>query len=512
MTTPHDDVPRYRNPVLDEDRPDPDAIRVGEDYFLVTSSFNRAPGLPVLTSTDLVNWTLLTHALPGNVPQGWFDLPRHGGGVWAPSIRHHDGLFHIVYPDPDRGILVVSAEDAAGPWSEPRMLLAGAGIIDPCPLWDADGSAYLVHGWARSRAGVKNQLWVAPVDAALTMTLGATRLVIDGDLVPGCTTLEGPKLYRRDDWYWIFAPAGGVATGWQSVFRSRDPYGPYEHRVVLSQGATDINGPHQGAWVDAVDGTDWFLHFQDRGPFGRVLHLQPMTWTDDGWPLMGKAVQGGPPEPVTRHPAPFGAVQRRRTLVQGDDFASGLGPNWTWQANARPGRVTGGDGLDFAALGEDAGNLRTLPGVVGQPLPGLDCRFEATLDLTGPAGTRAGLAILGRNYLWAGLRVADSGIQIIVASRTDGDPRETVIHELPCEVESVGIRLSSERDGRISVAIRQHDGWRELGDSGFIATEGQWIGAEIAMFAAAPLGGRAGRARFQNFRASAIDEIDGGDR
>src|SRR5688500_7999342 len=107
--------------------------------------------------------------------------------------------------------------------------------------------------------------------------------VINGDELPGYTTREGPKFYKRDRWYWIFAPAGGVATGWQSVFRSRSPFGPYEGRRVLEQGNTAVNGPHQGAWVTSPRGEDWFLHFQDRGPYGRVVHLQPMGWDEDGW-------------------------------------------------------------------------------------------------------------------------------------------------------------------------------------------------------------------------------------
>ena len=106
----------YSNPLLDEDWPDPDAIRVGDDYYLVTSSFNRSPGLPVLHSRDLVTWTLLTHALDRVGPDSYNSLPRHGGGVWAPSIRHHDGQFHIVFPDPDRGLFVTRPSDPAGHW------------------------------------------------------------------------------------------------------------------------------------------------------------------------------------------------------------------------------------------------------------------------------------------------------------------------------------------------------------------------------------------------------------
>ena len=504
-TTAHDH-PVYRNPILDEDRPDPDAIRVGDDYFLVTSSFNRSPGLPVLTSSDLVNWRILTHALEGNTPDEWFSLPRHGSGVWAPSIRHRNGTFHIVYPDPDQGIFVVSATDAAGPWSEPRLLLRGSGIIDPCPLWDDDGRAYLVHGWARSRAGMKNQLWVAPVDPELTTTIGASRLVIDGNAIPECGTLEGPKFYRHGGWYWIFAPAGGVATGWQSAFRSRDPYGPYEHRVVLEQGSTAVNGPHQGAWVDTPDGSDWFLHFQDRGVFGRVLHLQPMAWGEDGWPLMGKAVAGGPAEPVEAHPSPFGTSQGTRTLAHADDFHTRPGPNWTWQANRQSDRAGSGDGLRMTAAAEDGGNLRTLSAVMGQPLPGLSgVTFEVSVEITGSPGTRAGLAVLGLDYVWAGLRTATDGPRIVVATRADGDAHETVHVDRPATSSAIRLRMRTDAGGNVSVSVRDAEGWTTAAGLAHPATKGQWIGAEIALFAASPLGGNAGEATFRGFRIAEVD-------
>ncbi|MGC5170366.1 family 43 glycosylhydrolase [Microbacterium sp. DT81.1] len=507
MNLRHDDEPHYQNPILDEDRPDPDAIRVGRDFYLVASSFNRAPGLPVFTSRDLVNWAPVTSAIPRNEPEDWFRLPRHGGGVWAPSIRHHEGTFHIVFPDPDRGILVTSATDAAGPWTEPRVLLEGLGLIDPCPLWDDDGAAYLVHGWAGSRAGRKNELWVAPVDARLTTALGPSRLVIDGNALDGYRTLEGPKFYKRDGWYWIFAPAGGVATGWQSVFRSRSVFGPYEGRIALEQGETTVNGPHQGAWVDAGDGTDWFLHFQDRGAFGRVLHLQPMAWDAEGWPLMGRAVSGGAAVPVLRHPSPLGAVQQRRTLAADDDFIDGIDANWAWQANPRADWWdTGSDGLRLVAVPNDGGNLRAIPQVLGQPLPGMPTSAEVSIRVDGPPGTRAGLLVLGRSYLWVGLRVGDGGRRLVVATRIDGRLEEEIVRDRPWASDEVRLRVIVDSDAVVSALVLDGGVWQELAVA-FTAVAGHWIGAEIGIFAAAPLGGEPGVARMQRFRIRTEDPV-----
>src|SRR5436853_7199877 len=112
----------YKNPILHADYSDPDAIRVGDDYYMTASSFNAAPGLPILRSKDLVNWTLVGHALRRQPPYDLFGKPQHGGGVWAPSIRYHEGEFYIFYPDPDRGIYMLKAKDAAGPRSEPLLI------------------------------------------------------------------------------------------------------------------------------------------------------------------------------------------------------------------------------------------------------------------------------------------------------------------------------------------------------------------------------------------------------
>lgn len=522
------DASTFRNPIIDADVPDPDAIRVGDRFYLIASSFHRAPGLPVFASDDLVNWERIGFALAGNEPTDWFALPRHGGGVWAPSIRHHGGRFVICYPDPDQGIFVVTAKDAAGPWSAPRLLLPGLGLIDPCPLWDDDGRAYLVHGWARSRSGRKNVLTVVPVDADLTATTGAAVDVIDGDLLDGFTTLEGPKFYTRDGAYWIFAPAGGVATGWQTVFRADSPFGPYEHRIALAQGDTPVNGPHQGAWVEDGAGGDWFLHFQDRGVYGRVLHLQPMAWGDDGWPVMGEAARGnrigtGRAQPVIEHPLPLngrGGPQRSRTLARSDDFFGGApGLNWQWEADVDPAAVADGDGPGLRLRGSaDGGNLRTMPRVLSQPLPGTACTVTVDVALeAGEAGARAGLAVLGYDYVWAGVRRStdqgdDAAFEGVVAVRLRDDQSEHEIATVPLSEPRVRARFDIDEDAGVRVALRGIDAGVDAGADtapverprasiapDFSAVEGHWVGAGLSLFAAGTRGAAESIARFTAF-------------
>ena len=501
-----DDASSYRNPIIDADVPDPDAIRVGDRFYLVASSFHRAPGLPIFTSDDLVEWTRIGYALERNEPQEWFALPRHGGGVWAPSVRHHAGRFFVVYPDPDQGIFVVTAEDPAGPWSPPHLLLPGLGLIDPCPLWDDDGKTYLVHGWARSRSGRKNVLTVVPVDEQLRHPTDPAVDVVDGDRIDGCTTLEGPKFYKRDGAYWIFAPAGGVATGWQLAFRAADPFGPYEHRIVLAQGETPVNGPHQGAWVDDGTGGDWFLHFQDRGVYGRVLHLQPMAWGDDGWPLMGEAVRGGPAQPVLEYPAPRGARQVSRTLARSDDFAGGIpSRNWQWEADPDAGALAAADhGLALRGS-PDGGNVRTLPRVLSQALPGWACTAQVSVALdAAPIGARAGIAILGLEYAWAGVRITGTGAEAVVGVRERDDQAERVVATVPLPTPRLEVTMAVDDDARVRVAI-MCDGKTVHVDPQFHAVEGHWVGAAISLFAAGPYGADDAIARFADFRITTED-------
>ncbi|SED50788.1 Beta-xylosidase [Streptomyces melanosporofaciens] len=505
---------RYRNPVLNADWSDPDVIRVGPYFYLVASTFNRVPGLPVLRSVDLVNWSVIGHALTELEPEDHFSEPRHGEGVWAPALRHHDGKFWIFYPDPDFGIFMVTATDPRGPWSAPRPVKPGKGLIDPCPLWDDDGQAYLVHAWAKSRSGINNRLTLHRMSPDGTELLDAGRIVINGDELPGYTTLEGPKLYKRDGWYWIFAPAGGVTNGWQSAFRSRSIWGPYEDRIVLAQGDTPVNGPHQGAWVTTESGEDWFLHFQDRDAYGRVVHLQPMRWRTDGWPVMGTDDGSGRGTPVLVHTKPRVNGRTQVTApASGDDFSRAeLGRQWMWQANAdpawwslrhSPGRLT--LICQPSTVGDD---LRLLPHVLTQRLPAES--FTATTSMsvsTMTAGSRAGLVVLGESYAWAGPH--HDGDRIVLVCRTAArDAAEVdVVTPVPLRRGRAAVRLRvTVRPGAVCQFAAEVDGrgFTPLG-APFPATAGKWIGATVGLFATGPAtGGRGGVAEFDWFRMGPI--------
>ena len=292
----------YRNPVLYADYSDPDAIRVGEDYFMIASSFSNSPALPVLHSKDLVNWKVINYCLK-HVPEFRYNNPIHGCGVWAPSIRYHEGTYYVCFPMPDEGIYMTTTKDPWGEWSKPVNIRPGAGWIDPCPFWDDDGKAYLVAGVAKSRIGYKSVLHIVRMQPDGMGIFGDEVKIFDGN-ENDQITIEGPKMYKRNGYYYVFAPAGGVKTGWQTVLRSKNPFGPYEYKVVLRQGDSPVNGPHQGAWVNTVTGEDWFLHFQDVYAAGRITHLQPMHWEND-WPIIGVNKEGNDyGEPVMEYRKP----------------------------------------------------------------------------------------------------------------------------------------------------------------------------------------------------------------
>ena len=324
----------YTNPVIDADYSDPDVCVVGDDYYMTASSFNCIPGLPILHSKDLVNWEIIGYALKKLEPEEIFNKPSHGNGVWAPCIRHHNGEFYIYWGDPDHGVFMVKTKDPAGEWEAPVCVIPGAGMIDTTPLWDEDGRCYLANGWANSRSRFASVLTVRELNAEGTKAIGEPVIVFDGNGNAN-RTVEGPKFYKRDGWYWIMCPAGGVPTGFQLAMRSKSPFGPYESKVVLAQGKTSVNGPHQGGWVHTSQGEDWFLHFQDKECYGRVVHLQPVTWKDN-WPVMGIDKDGdycGDPVLKFRKPKTAAPVVITNP-VESDEFnAPKLGLQWQWHAN-----------------------------------------------------------------------------------------------------------------------------------------------------------------------------------
>lgn len=488
----------YKNPIIYADYSDPDVVRVGDDYYMTSSSFSHFPGLPILHSKDLVNWKIISHAVQ-RYPYEEFNDPQHGMAIWAPSLRYHEGEYFIYFGDPDRGVFLTKAKDPAGPWTPLRLIRKVTGWIDTCPLWDDDGNAYLVHAWANSRAGIKSIL------AVNKMSKDGTEILDDGVVVfvghVNHPTIEGPKFYKRNGYYYIFAPAGGVKQGWQTVLRSKNVFGPYEDKKVLEQGSTLINGPHQGAWVDTKTGDDWFVHFQDRHAYGRIVHLQPMRW-ENNWPVIGVDYdKNGIGEPVLTHTKPnVGASNPNEVPQTSDEFDSRtLGLQWQWEANykdnwysldARKGWVR----LYCQTPSPKSMNLWAVPNLMLQKLPAPSFSATARLECASTKpGEKAGLIVFGLDYSYIGISKSKTGYTVshVVCTKSDKGTQEktTSSVEVPgSEIYlRVEIRPENEKDTKPKVLCSFKYGtdgkvFRSLGET-FTAREGQWVGAKVGVFA-----------------------------
>lgn len=500
----------YRNPVLNADYSDPDVIRTGDDYWMTSSSFNCIPALQILHSTDLVNWQIVSCVFDGIAPtaaQLAAFANSHGNGVWAPSIRYHNGWYYIFWGDPDRGIFHVKTQNPASRWGDPQLVYPGVGMIDPCPLWDDDGRVYLVHGWAGSRAGFKSVLSAVELDAELSRVISGEKIVFDGhDAHP---TVEGPKFYKRNGFYYIFAPAGGVATGWQIVLRATSPYGPYECRTVMREGKSGINGPHQGAWIDDTEGQSWFLHFQDKGAYGRVVHLQPMKWHDDGWCTIGIDTDGdGVGEPVKSYRKPAAhQVAPIVTPVQSDNFESlSLGLQWQWHAVPQPWwAMTSTEGkLRLNCRTHDQGwrSLWDTPNLLLQKFPAEEFTTTVKIDFhPSYRGDCAGVVVMGLDYATIELYRTDAGVEVrnTVCHNADrGSEPETIASRQIDNIRFLRVRVDR---GGVCSFFYSSDGKRflPLGDK-FVARKGKWIGAKVGLFATAEIKKNdGGRADIENF-------------
>lgn len=480
----------YTNPVLYADYSDPDVIRVGEDYYMVASSFTYIPGVPLLHSKDLVHWEIINYCVK-KLPFEKYKLPSHGSGTWAPSIRWHEGVFYAFIPLVDEGIMVARSSDPYGEF-ELNMICESRGWIDPCPLWDDDGRAYMVFAYARSRSGIKHRLSVAEIDPDCRCLIGEPQVVFDGEqLAP---TAEGPKFYKRDGEYLILMPAGGVEEGWQACLKGSSVYGPYEYRVVMHQGNTPVNGPHQGGWVTAPDGRDWFIHFQDVIELGRITHLQPMCFVN-GWPFIGQDQNGdGIGEPVSEWRMPAEGMPEYQ-IAQSDDFSSEkLGLQWQWQANPDPDSysLTAAPGhlRLYCRKNEQRENLLWYaPNVLTQIPQKKSLTMTVKLKLRGEKkGDLGAMGIVGQDYGYAGLYQGEAGPEIrcykgkVTEKEFAGKAWEACVFCCPAESDVIWFRL------RLGENKKYRFSWSADGET-YIETEedfplnrATWTGAKLCLW------------------------------
>jgi len=480
----------YKNPIIFGDYSDPDVIRVKDDFYLVSSSFNCIPGLQILHSKDLVNWTIRGRVFTKQPPYDVYSTPKHGCGAWAPSIRQNNGEFYIYYADPDYGIYMSKAKDPFGEWEPLIHVIESKGIIDPCPLWDDDGNVFLIHAWAKSRAGFKSILTLNRMNKEGTKITDEGVNIFDGTITQ--PTIEGPKFYKRNGYYYIFAPAGGVVNGWQIVLRSRNIYGPYEEKVVLHQGNTDINGPHQGAWIELESGESWFIHFQSRGAYGRIVHLQPMNW-ENNWPVIGiDRDHDDIGEPVSEFKKPDVGRTYPVTVPQNsDDFnENNLGLQWQWHANPKKSWMSLSAGKGFLRLFacpvyENFKNFWDVPNLLLQKF--CSESFTATTKMTfNPSSEdeKAGLIIIGRDYSYISIKLVNNKIKLfhVVCINAESGMKEEEKEKRALDANTVYLRVKVLNDAECFFSYSTDGKYFNDFKTVFTAKKGNWIGAKVGLF------------------------------
>jgi len=484
----------YKNPIIYADYSDPDIVRVGDDFYMIASSFNCTPALPVMHSKDLVNWKIVNHICE-NIPLPGYDRPQHGKGIWAPSIKYHDGKVWVYVCTPDEGLFMTNTENPEGQWSPLVHVKKVVGWIDPCPFWDEDGQGYLLHAFAKSRSGLSSLLHLCKLSKDGTEIIDDGKIIID--VVGKHHVMEGPKMFKRNGYYYISAPAGGIQHGYQVTMRSRNIYGPYEEKIAIHEGDNSINGPRQGGFAELDSGETWFVHFQDLAAYGRVVNLEPVRWIDD-WMLIGEDTDGdgiGEPVEVWKKPD-VGAVYPPAVPQTSDDFdGESLGLQWQWHSNwikdwydlsAKKGWLR----LLAAGLPEGGTTLFDAGNLLLQKLPAPEFGFTVKMAFSPEKSSdMAGLLVTGTEYYCLTLESEGEVLKLsLVKGRGNTEHKEEVkLLETDTGVlpgEEIYLKVNF-KEGAECYFSYSNDGNIYKGIGGeFKAYPGVWIGAKVGIFCA----------------------------
>ena len=420
----------YANPVMPGDFSDLDAIRVGADYYAITSTFQYSPGVAVLHSRDLVNWRIAGHVVMDLTEIGpelkWDRMNRSGRGIWAGSIRYRDGKFRVYFATPDEGVFTSSATNPAGPWEPLKAVWRVTGWDDPCPFRDDDGQNYLVltNFKADPANGKTYNIHLFRMDA------GGERLLPESDrIIHQSRGSEANKLYKIGGLYYHYFSEVHAEGRVPMIERARSLDGPWEIRQLMHVNKAVDKEPNQGGLIQIPSGTWYFVTHQGTGDWeGRAGVLLPVTW-NDGWPVIGEPGTDGIGNMVWRGAKPVAGFPRAQ-LWAGDDFrAPRLRPEWEWNYQPRD---------EMWSLRERSGHLRlrAFPPLrsadflsVGNVLSQRAMRTQhnrvtVRLDLRGVAeGQEAGLAHYSRTYCTVGVACARGGTKLVMnlnGVRSDG--------------------------------------------------------------------------------------------
>ena len=330
----------YLNPVIPADYSDLDCIRVGDDYYAITSTFQFSPGMTIIQSTDLVNWRIVGNAVPDLTQIGealnWTKMDRPARGIWAGTLRHHNGRFYLFFGTPDEGYFMTSAPKPEGPWEPLTCLLAENGWDDCTVMWDDDGTACFVGTCFKDN--YKTYMFpMSPDGKKIDRSKGI--LLNEG------WGREANKLIKVGDWYYlVFSEHRNGIGRYVMAKRAKKMLGPYDEEKQVAHASADAHEPNQGGIVEGKDGKWYFLTHHGNGDWsGRIVSLLPVTWID-GWPIIGKVQPDGmgTMQWEGKIPAAEGeknvALADKSYLQTSDDFDrtdGKLNPQWQWNYQPR---------------------------------------------------------------------------------------------------------------------------------------------------------------------------------
>ncbi|MBV5283560.1 MAG: glycoside hydrolase 43 family protein [Paludibacter sp.] len=340
----------YANPVIPADYSDIDAIRVGSDFYAISSTFQYSPGVVVLHSKDLVNWEIIGHVandITTMTPElNWDKMNRYGKGVWAGSIRYYKNKFWVYYGTPDEGFFMSSASNPAGPWEPLHCLLSATGWDDCCPFLDDDGQFYFV-ATNFAKDPTNNKKYNIHL---FKMTPDGKSLILESDsIIHQSNGSEANKMYKINGMYYHYFSEVNREGRVIMMERSKSIYGPWEIKQLNHVNKKEDREPNQGGLIQLETGKWYFFTHHGSGDWdGRVATLLPVTWVD-GWPVIGKVGDDKIGNMVWDAPKPI--VTKKILKIQtDDDFSSGkLLPQWEWHYQPR---------ADKWSLSEREGYLR----------------------------------------------------------------------------------------------------------------------------------------------------------
>ena len=479
----------FANPVLPGFHPDPSIVKVGEVFYLTTSTFGWFPGLPVFHSRDLVNWRQIGNAIDRAAMVDLSNVRLTGDGLYAPAITYHEGTFYIlntcVRCD---GNFLISAADPAGPWSTPvRLDFDG---IDPSLFVDDDGRGWITYNDApvgEPRYDGHRAIWIRQFDLAARKLVGEPQVLVDGGVDPAANPVwaEGPHIYKVDGWYYLLAAEGGTAEQHsQTIYRSRSITGPFQAgpvNPILTQRDLPADRPDRveatgHADLVQLDDGSWWGVFLGTRPYagqetlmGRETFLLPLVW-HDGWPQF---LERGQAVPLTAKRPALPATPGDDFTAWRDDFAhSSLGPQWLrMRGIPEVQNLALGDGALHMIAGPQALSDRAMPAFIGQRLRHHRASMSTSLAFA-PAqpGDFAGLAAVASEeaFVVFGLLGSDAGPRLAVLRREgENAPADgTVVASREWSGGEVELRIEIDADkARFSYRAPGSTRWQVLAEA-----------------------------------------------